>query len=153
MTNIVRRDPIVESVMTPISRLSRLFDEFLNDFWGDATWLTHTGTDRMVLPVDVSEDDKNLYIRASLPGFRKEDITVEVQNGIVSIQAQHSQEQEHRGETFVRRERRVGAFARQIALPTPVQEDRCEAELRDGVLTLRLPKSPEALPRRVQIRG
>src|SRR5690606_5637704 len=104
------------------------------------------------LPVDVSEDEQNVVVRASLPGFKKEDVNIEVHEGVVSINAHQEEEKEEKGERFYRRERSYGSVSRRIALPSPVQEDQAQAELKDGVLLVRIPKSEEASPRRVQIK-
>lgn len=143
MTNLTRRMPIE----TP---LARMFSQMFSDQFADGGQLAmlEEGT----LPLDVSEDDKNVIVRASLPGFRPEDITVEVRDGILSINAQHSEELEEEDETYYRRERRFGAVSRRVALPSTVLEQETQAELKDGVLTIRVPKSPKAMPRKIQIR-
>lgn len=108
--------------------------------------------DEGALALDVSEDDRNVYVRASLPGFRKEDVEISVHDGVLSIKAEHSEVTEEKKERYYRRERRVGSVSRRIALPSSVQEDKTGAELSDGVLTLTLPKHPKDEPRRIAIR-
>ncbi len=127
--------------------LSRFFNEpLLGGF--DLPALAEDGT----LPVDVSEDNQNVMVRASLPGFKKEDVNIEVHDGIVSINAHQEHEEEETGERFYRRERSYGSVSRRVALPCAVKEGEAEAKLKDGVLMIRIPKSDEASPRRVQIR-
>lgn len=131
--------------------VSRMLNSFFNDpFFRDglpALGMVEEGT----LPLDVSEDERNVIVRASLPGFRREDVSVEVHDGVLSIKAEHNEEQEDKGETYYRRERRYGSVSRRIALPSTVLDAETRAELKDGVLTLRIPKSPKAMPKKVQI--
>lgn len=103
------------------------------------------------LAFDVSEDDTNVIVRASLPGFKKEDIDVEIHDGVLTINATHTEETEEKTERYYRKERRMGSTSRRIALPSPVQENGAKAELKDGVLSLWIPKVAKETPRKVQI--
>jgi HSP20 family protein len=136
-----------------ISPLGRVISQIWNDpFFGEFRTLSNVGSaGEGVLPIDISEDDSAVYVRASLPGFKKENIEVEVHEGLLSIKASHAQDQEQRTERFYRQERRVGTVSRSISLPSTVEEAEIQAELKDGVLTLRLPKQVQAMPRKVSI--
>lgn len=103
------------------------------------------------LPVDITEDDKAVIVRASLPGFQKEEIEVEVNDRVLTIKATHAAKQEQSGERVHRRERRITSFLRRLALSEQIAEGQPVAELRDGVLTLRLPKAEKAQPRKIAI--
>ncbi|MGP1272872.1 MAG: Hsp20/alpha crystallin family protein [Phycisphaerales bacterium] len=107
--------------------------------------------DENALELDVAEDDEQLIVRASVPGFAREDITIDLQDGVLTISATKSEETEERRERFHRRERRTGSVSRRIALPVAVDEDSAQATLRDGVLELRLPKNGVNGPRRIAI--
>lgn len=144
--NLTRRDPY-EFAFAPFTPMSRLFNQFLGESDGNGLAQLEEGT----LPLDISEDEKNVIVRASVPGFGKEDIDVEVHNSVLTIKAQHTDEHEEKNERFYRRERRFGSMSRRVALPSTVREDACSAELKDGVLTLLIPKSEAAMPRKVQI--
>jgi HSP20 family protein len=141
--NLARRDPF-DLTFVP---MSRLFNHLVGD-GGDLSTFEE-GT----LPLDISEDEKNVIVRAAVPGFAPEDINVEVHNGVLTINAQHRQEHEEHHERFYRRELRFGSMSRRVALPSTVREDAVTADLNDGMLTLRIPKSEKAIPRKVQIRG
>ena len=147
MADIIRRDPFanVRQVM------DRLFeDPFRRWPAGDgAGWSIEEGT----LPVDVAESDGRIEVRASLPGFRKEDIDVQVHEGVLSIKARRDEERETKDERFYRRERVSGSLSRRVALPGVVRDASVDAELADGVLTLALPLPERAQPQRVEIRG
>ncbi|HLP83191.1 MAG TPA: Hsp20/alpha crystallin family protein, partial [Phycisphaerales bacterium] len=104
------------------------------------------------LAVDVSENDQEVIVRADVPGFDKESIAVEVHEGVLSIRAQRSEESEQKeGEKFYRKERRAMSFERSVTLPVAVQEDKAQAALKDGVLTLTLPKNQKVLPRKIAV--
>ena len=141
MMTLIRRDPFEFQV-------SRLFDQFL----GDAGCNCVGPAQSQSLALDLSEDDKNIVVRASLPGFTREDIDIQVHEGVLSISATHNEQREEKTERFHRRERTVSSMNRRIALPSTVEGDKTQAELKDGVLTLHIPKSEKALPRKVQIK-
>ncbi len=109
-------------------------------------------TDEGNLALDVSEDEKHVIVRASMPGFKKEDIEVQIDDGMLSIKGSFDEEKEDKGETFYRKERRSGSLSRRVALPSTVVEGETQAELKEGVLTLRMPKAPSSKPRKVTIR-
>lgn len=103
------------------------------------------------LALDISETPTQVIVRASVPGFAKEQIDVEVHDGVLTIKAEKTETTEEKGETFYRRERRTGSLSRRVALPSVQFEGDPKAELKDGVLTLTLPKSAKATPQKVRI--
>lgn len=145
MTNLTRRDPF--GIPTIDRFISQIFDEPVVRLRAMTP-----AVEEGALALDVSEDENDVIVRASLPGFKKEDIDVEVHDGVLAIKAEQEEEKEEKGEQFYRRERRFGSVSRRIALPSQVVEDKAAAELKDGVLTLRLPKTTKATARKVAIR-
>jgi HSP20 family protein len=135
------------------SPLDRLFSSFLET----PVVVARTGGSSCggALAVDLSETEKSVIVRASLPGFSKDEIEVEVADGVLSIRAERESDtqstQDGNGETYHVRERRFGSVSRQIALPEVALDGEPVAELKDGVLTLTLPKSVRALPKKVKI--
>lgn len=104
------------------------------------------------LPLDVSEKDGELFVRASMPGFTREDIEVQIHEGVLTIKAERTEEKEDKDEKFFRRERRVGSVYRSVSLPGITDGAKTIAELKDGVLTLRIPQAEAAKPRKIQIK-
>jgi len=100
--------------------------------------------------VDLLEDKNNLYVSAELPGMRKEDIAISLQEGVLSITGERK-EPERKDEQVHRSENWSGRFHRTLTLPKPVSADKVQARYRDGVLTVTLPKPEEAQPRQIQI--
>lgn len=147
MQGLIRRTPF-ES--TP---LDRVLTQFFNDpFFAPTSLAGLVNIEEGTLALDVSEDEKNVIVRASLPGFKKDNISVEIHDGVLSINAQQTEETEEKSERFYRKERRTGSVSRRLALPSDVVEDETHAELKDGVLTLRMPKKhAKNGPRKVKI--
>lgn len=102
-------------------------------------------------PVDIREDDNQVYIEAELPGFTKDEIEVTMEQGVLTINAQRKHE-ERRGEEQHLSERRFTRVSRSFRLPTPVDENQIDAHLENGVLTLSLPKREEVKPRRIEVK-
>lgn len=105
------------------------------------------------LALDVMEKDGNVVVKASLPGFTKEEIDVQVHDGVLYIKAEHTEEKEEKDAKFYRRERRYGAVSRRVALPGAVSDADVNAELKDGVLTLSLPVPQKAQPKQIEIKA
>ena len=146
--NIVRWDPFreLEEVST---RLNRLFTQPLGRRLVEdegslmAEWAP---------AVDVQETDGEYLIKADLPEVKKEDVRVELQDGMVCLRGERKQEKEEKGKKFHRIERAYGQFERRLALPSEVDPQKVAAEFKDGVLKVHLPKSPTAKPKSVEVK-
>ena len=106
---------------------------------------------RLYPSVDLSENKDSFVLKAELPGMKKEDVKVTLQNNILTISGEKKQEQEEKGKTFHRIERSYGSFNRTVALPVAVKTDAIKADFKDGVLTVELPKVEEAKPKEIAI--
>ena len=104
-----------------------------------------------ILPVDIAQTDADVVVRASLPGYKKEDIDLRIEKGVLSIKATKQSDQEVEDEKFYRRERFMGSVSRRIVLPGMVRNDASSAELVDGVLTLRVPIAEANKPKQILI--
>jgi HSP20 family molecular chaperone IbpA len=102
-------------------------------------------------PVDIYEDDQGLVVVADLPGADPSALDVRVERGVLTIQARAAAAQAGQGEP-VYREYDLTGFHRQFQLPEDVDAARIAAELKHGVLTLRLPRAEPPQPRRIQVR-
>lgn len=100
---------------------------------------------------DVYEDKDNVYVRAELPGMRKEDIDLSLHNGSLSISGERKSEQDLNSAEVYRAERFFGRFQRTITLPTPVAVDQIKAQYKDGILSVTLPKAEEAKPKHIDV--
>lgn len=101
--------------------------------------------------LDVFEDKDNLYVRAELPGMKKEEIDVSLHEGSLSISGERKGGDEFKDAEVYRAERFVGRFQRTVTLPTAVAADKIKAQYKDGVLTVTLPKAEEAKPKHIDV--
>jgi HSP20 family protein len=102
--------------------------------------------------VDISEDDKEYAVKAELPEVKKEDVKVNVENGVLTITGERKFEKEEKNKKYHRIERTYGNFTRSFTLPDAVKADKVSAEFKDGVLHVRLPKDESAKPKSVEIK-
>lgn len=101
---------------------------------------------------DVKETDKELLVHAELPGVKKEDIHIELQNGILTISGERKEEKKEEKEKYHRVERNYGRFARSVAVPEGVTEDQVKAKIENGVLEVAIPKPPaKPAPKQIPI--
>lgn len=107
----------------------------------------------VVAAVDILDNGPDLLIKASLPGAQPEDVLIRVLENTLTIQADLREEDDTRGATYLRRERRATRFVRTLQLPVAVIAERAEAHYRNGVLILSLPKSQAARPHNIQVDG
>jgi len=103
--------------------------------------------------VDITEDAETITVKTELPGMKREDIEIDVANGVLSIKGEKKEEKEEKSKTWHRREVRYGSFARSFTLPTDVKSDEAKASYDNGVLKVVLPKEEKALHRKIQIEG
>lgn len=101
--------------------------------------------------LDISETDKALEVVADLPGMEKKDIKVSVDGDLLTIKGEKKEVKESKDKHYHSIERRSGSFYRALRLPTEVENDKIEANFKDGVLTLTLPKSKKAVKKAAQI--
>jgi HSP20 family protein len=143
MATLVRWDPLRELAQWQ-SDVERLMGTFLRGTGGN-------GETRWAPPLDVWETDDELVYAFDLPGIPEDKISIELEDGSLSVSAERERTQEVSQDRFYRFERRYGSFTRTIGLPQGVKEKDIRADYKDGVLELHVtkPKAPE--PRRIQI--
>jgi HSP20 family protein len=102
--------------------------------------------------VDVTEDDKEFIVKAELPGLKREEVKVTVEDGVVSISGERKAEKEEKTKKYHRVERSYGSFLRSFTLPEGCDPAKVNAEFKDGVLNVHLAKSPKAQPKAIEIK-
>ncbi|MFP4224192.1 MAG: Hsp20/alpha crystallin family protein [Phycisphaeraceae bacterium] len=132
----------------PFALLQNEIDRAFDRVWGMGNGGSAPAT--AAYPVDIRETENDVVVEAELPGFKKEEIDVRLEQGVLTIQAQREQ-QEQEGESHLS-ERRFARVARSFRIPVPVDENNVDASLEGGVLTLRLPKREEVRPRRIEVK-
>jgi HSP20 family protein len=146
-TGLIRWAPQADFVR---SRMSRIFDDAFNDFL--VPLKEDVSTRDWMPPVDIRETDEALVLNAEIPGLSKEDIEITVEQNVLTISGERRFEKDVKEESYHRRERVYGRFSRAFSLPANVQAAKVDATVKDGLLTVVLPKAEESKPRKVTIR-
>ena len=129
------------------TRLPRLWEEMFRD------WPGGPGRGQGFVPaIDVHDDDHHYTVTVELPGAKKDDIHIEVEQGMLTLRGEKKSEREERKEKRRWVERSYGSFSRSFTLPRDADAERLEASFKDGVLTLTIPKSEAAKPRTIAIK-
>ena len=107
---------------------------------------------RLAPAVDVSEDETTYAITIELPGVKKEDVSVEVHENVLSIRGEKKSEREEKKDKTHWLERTYGSFSRSFTLPPSAVSEQLRASFKDGVLSIELPKKEEVKPRQISIK-
>jgi HSP20 family protein len=145
--SIVRWEPF-RDLMTLREAMDRLFEEsFVRP---RREWLAPAeGT----LALDMYETEDSVVVKSAVPGVKPDDIDITVSGNTLSISGEAKSEEEVTEENYIRRERRYGSFSRSIALPEGLDAEKADATFEDGLLTLTIPKAPEAKAKVIKIKG
>ena len=114
---------------------------------------TGTGPRRWVPAIDLSEREGQLVLRADLPGMDRDDVDVQVKDGVLTVSGERKYENESKGEGYHRVERSFGRFSRSLRLPRGVDASAVSASFDRGVLEIRIPKPEQRKPRKIAIGG
>lgn len=101
--------------------------------------------------VDISETEEEITVAAEVPGIRKEDIKITIQDNVLTLSGEKHQEKEEKHKQYHRVERSFGSFQRSFSLPSSVSADKVKAKYKDGILVVVLPKSEESKPKEIQV--
>ena len=146
--NLMRWDPFRE-LQDMSDRLSRVFAR--PELRGTV------GSESLGLPdwspaVDIAESPEEYTIKAELPGMKKEDVKLSFCNDTLRIEGERTQEKEEHGKKFHRIERAYGSFVRTFVIPNDVAEGSVNAEFKDGVLQVHLPRSKKSAPKTTEVK-
>ncbi|TCS38396.1 heat shock protein Hsp20 [Paucimonas lemoignei] len=155
--NLVRRENSPLSFYRPIEdRFERMFENMFQDFFSpfiaQSALSGGEGGDIVSPRLNVKETDKTYEIEVEIPGVKKEDVKVAVDNQRISIEGEVKRESAQKeGENIVYAERSIKKFARSVMLPVEVDDAGAQAKLENGVLMLTLPKKVTAQPKKLTI--
>jgi HSP20 family protein len=151
--NVIRWQRPVLTPWAEWGRLTDLRDEIDRLFESPLAELTRTSNllSGWTPPLDVYENKDNFVVKIELPGMKKEDIEVSLHDGSLSISGERKSETRQEDAEVCRAERFFGRFQRSVTLPAPVAADKVNAQYKDGVLTITLPKTEEAKPRQIDV--
>lgn len=154
MSNTETKQPVPRRWFSPapLASLRQDMDNLLEGFFGKTglAEVVHANTPSL----DVAETETAIEVTTDVPGYKAEEIHIDVGDGYLTISGEHKEEaqSEDNGKKYLRVERRMGQFSRSIALTCSVKEDKVKAELKDGVLSIILPKADESRRRHVAIK-
>jgi HSP20 family protein len=136
----------------PIGSLRREMERLFEDFSRDLGWEPSALSGAAMAPrIDVKETDAELKVEAELPGVDEKDVEVLLEDGRLTVRGEKKQEREEKKENYHLHERSYGSFARSIPLPFDVDPDKVKATFAKGVLTVVVPKPPEAKAKQKKI--
>ena len=142
---LVRWEPFGSDFARMANRLNRASDLRFQDSDRESLGIWNP-------PVDIFEDKDGVVLNAELPGMKKEDIELRVENNVLTLQGERKRENETKEEGYFRSERAYGTFSRSFSLPTSVDTSKIGAEYKDGVLSVSLPKAEEAKPKQIDVK-
>lgn len=129
-----------------VKRNNFIVPSFMNDFF-KPDWFGGTDVSSNTPAVNISENEGNFVLEFAIPGFKKEDFNIEVDNDVLTISAEVNHESDEKTDTYTRREFSVSSFKRAFTLPETISEDAINAIYEEGILKITLPKLEEALPK------
>lgn len=143
--SLMRWQPLQE-ITSLREAMNHLFDD---TFFAPLSPLSTSQT----VPLDILDQEHALVVQAAIPGFEPEQIDISVQNDVLTIRGEVESQNGHDHEgSYHLREFSRRSFQRVVRLPVPVRADEAEAEYRNGMLSLTLPKAEGAVPRRIEVR-
>jgi HSP20 family protein len=145
--------PAESSPLTALrAEMDRLFDSFIREPFGMLDWPAFMGGDRWWPAIDVAESDKEVTVRAEVPGIDPQELDVTVTGNQVVISGEKKESSEKKEKGFYHSEARYGSFRRVIPLPEGVDAEHVDASYANGVLTLKLNKTPAAAAKRIEVK-
>ena len=146
MSNLTRWEPMRE-MMTLREAMDRLFDDAFTRPINlrDGGWTSPA--------VDMYQTDDEVVVRAALPGFKADEVQINVTGDVLTLRGETKHEEEKKERAWHMREHRWGSFERSIALPTEVTADKAVADFENGILTITLPKAEEVKPKTITVKA
>ena len=133
--------------------LGRLWDDWFNFGTRLAPMFSQAEVDRLLKPaLNVAEGEHSFTITAELPGVSKEDVTITIENGVLTLSGEKKREEEQKDKNWHRIERVYGSFHRSMTLPKGVDGDKADASFKDGVLTIELPKNEQSKAKTLKVK-
>lgn len=128
--------------------INRMFDDFFQSDRDESSLLAPNWKPA----VDIVEEDNAYVAKVELPGVSKEDVKISMQDNVLTIRGEKKAEKKAREGNMHRIERYSGSFQRSFSLPNSVKNDRIEAEFKDGILTITMPKAEEAKAKEIEVK-
>lgn len=133
--------------LSPFSEMERMMEDFFRRPFSmfPPIWPNMGFSEEELSPaVDIFEQDDAVVVKAELPGMKKEDINVELNDGVLRITGEKKREEKVEKKDYYRLERSVGSFERRISLPSGIETEKTKASFKDGVLEIQIQKTEKA---------
>ncbi len=144
---LVKWDPF-RNVAALQDRINRIFDE---SFSRNADVDDDISMSAWKPLVDIYETDEAIILKAELPGIKKEDVSVEIKDNVLTLKGERVEDKEVKNESYFRKERCFGTFSRAFNLQHRVQPDKIKARFKDGILKVEIPKPEEEKPKQITV--
>lgn len=145
--HLIRFNPM-RDLFSRRNRMSQIFDDFGSPTHGSDETMSVWNWKPLV---DIYDNDENIVITAELPGINKENIKVDVKDRVLTLKGERLSENEVKEDSYHRRERVYGKFERAFTLPVEVDPEEIQADYKDGILKINIPKPKEQKPKQVTI--
>ncbi len=140
--------PSFRGILALQNDMNRIFDEF---FHGDLLTNDSSFTNSWNPAVDIIENNDTYILKAEIPGMNKDDVKITLENNLLTIRGEKKNEVEKKDGNYHRVERSCGSFERSFTIPGTIKANDIDAQYKDGVLTLTLPKAEDAKPKRIEV--
>jgi HSP20 family protein len=130
-------------------RMNRLFDDAGRGWRADEPAATTTWSPA----VDIFETENEIVVKAEVPGIDRKDISLNLENNVLTLKGERRFEKETKEENYHRIERAYGGFSRAFSIPATVDYEKIRADCHDGILTIALPKKEQVKPKQIRIEG
>lgn len=137
------------SYLPTISSLQNEMNRMMDRIFREGS-LTETGM--WLPPIDLSETNDKITVKAEIPGIDSKDIDISIQENTLFLKGEKREEKEEKGKNYYRVERQYGSFSRSVVLPATVDTDKITAECKNGVLEITLQKKEEVKPKQISIK-
>jgi len=142
-----RWEPMKE-MMSLRNAVDRLFEDSF--VLPPGAWFSNGGN---LMPLDISQTDNEVVVKAVMPGFKPDEVDIQITGDTLSIKGEHKEEKEEKNAQYLRKEIGYENFARAITLPIEIKSDQAEATFENGILTLTLPKAEEVKPKQIKVKA
>lgn len=149
VNKIMANDLSPWSPMREVTSLHEAIDRLFEENW---PMTSSNKTTSLIPKVDVFEKGSNIIVKADLPGIKEEDLSIEVGDEMVTISGERKNESETKDKNYFRKEVNIGSFSRTVPLPSRVNKEKAEAEIKNGILTVSLNKKAKTLPKVTKIK-
>lgn len=148
--SLIKFHPRERDIFADLFNMQKDMNRMLANVWGNDADL---GSVQGWYPaVDIAENKDEFQVKVEIPGMNKDDLKIKLQENVLTVQGEKKQETETKEQNYHRMERSYGSFCRSFRLPSLVKSDKIDANYKDGVLSIRLPKAEEAKTKEIEIK-